>query len=132
MSGRERVESLKSGRATDCRSRGDSSTPAPQRRTIVPTARKIELINRMIDAGIRSIEVTSFVSPRAVPQLADAEEVPAGIKRRADTHLMALVPNERAAERAIRTSVDSGVILCSASNTHNRKNLNRDIDASGL
>jgi hydroxymethylglutaryl-CoA lyase len=60
--------------------------------------------------------------------LADAEQVLAGIRRRADTHLMALVPNLRAAERAVRTPVNGAVLLCSASNTHNRKNLNRSID----
>jgi hydroxymethylglutaryl-CoA lyase len=96
-------------------------------KTIIPAARKIDLINRMIDAGMRNIEVTSFVSPKAVPQLADAEEVLAGIARRPDTNLMALVPNQRAAERAVRTPLDGGVLLCSASNTHNRKNLNRTI-----
>jgi hydroxymethylglutaryl-CoA lyase len=98
--------------------------------TFVPTQRKIELINDMLAAGIRNIEVTSFVSPKAVPQLADAEDVLAGIERRADTRLSALVPNLRAAQRAVRTGVDAAVLLCSASNTHNRKNLNRDVDES--
>ena len=97
---------------------------------LIPAAQKIELINRVIDAGIRSIEVTSFVSPKAVPQLADAEQVIDGIARRSDTFLSALVPNLRAAERACDTSLDAGVLLCSASNTHNRKNLNRSIDES--
>lgn len=97
-------------------------------KTFVPTARKIELVNDMIAAGIRSIEVTSFVSPKAVAQLADAEQVLAGIARRPDTRLSALVPNFRAAERAVRTELDAAVLLCSASNTHNRKNLNRGVD----
>jgi hydroxymethylglutaryl-CoA lyase len=95
---------------------------------IIPPAGKIELVNRMIDAGLRTIEVTSFVSPKAVPQLADAEDVLAGIARRPDTTLTALVPNLRAAERACMTSVDAAVLLCSGSNTHNQKNLNRTID----
>ena len=95
---------------------------------IIPTAVKIELVNRMIDAGLRTIEVTSFVSPKAVPQLADAEDVLAGIARRPDTTLTALVPNLRAAQRACKTSVDAAVLLCSGSNTHNQKNLNRTID----
>jgi hydroxymethylglutaryl-CoA lyase len=82
----------------------------------------------MVQAGFRSIEVTSFVSPKAVPQLADAEEVLAGIIRGPDTRLSALVPNLRAAERAVPTSVDAAVLLCSASDTHNRKNLNRGVD----
>src|SRR5664279_3391655 len=72
-------------------------------KTFVPTEKKIELINDMIAAGIRSIEVTSFVSPKAVPQMADAEEVLVGIAKRSDTRLSALVPNLRAAERAVRT-----------------------------
>jgi len=97
---------------------------------IVPPEQKIDLINRMLDAGIRSIEVTSFVSPKAVPQLADAEAVLAGITRRPGINLMALVPNQRAAERAVQTPVDAGVLLCSASETHNRKNVNRDIQTS--
>lgn len=97
---------------------------------IIPTAQKIELINSMIESGIRNIEVTSFVSPKAVPQLADAEEVINGITKRAGTNVMALVPNKRAAERACETALDGGVLLCSASNTHNRKNLNRSIDES--
>ena len=99
-------------------------------RFIVPALRKIEIINDMIDSGLRSIEVTSFVSPKAVPQLADAAEVLAGVKKREDTCLTALVPNLKAAERAAQTPLDAGVLLCSASETHNRKNLNRSIDES--
>lgn len=99
-------------------------------RFIVPAERKIEIINDMIDSGLRSIEVTSFVSPKAVPQLADAAEVLAGVRKKDDTYLMALVPNLKAAERAVQTPLDGGVLLCSASETHNRKNLNRTIGES--
>jgi hydroxymethylglutaryl-CoA lyase len=99
-------------------------------KTIVSTERKIELVNDMIAAGIDHIEVTSFVSPKAVPQMADAEQVLAGITRRPSTRLSALVPNLRAAERAITTQLDTAVLLCSASDTHNRKNLNRSVDQS--
>ncbi len=99
-------------------------------RYVVPAQRKIEIINDMIDSGLRSIEVTSFVSPKAVPQLADAAEVLAGVRKKDDTCLMALVPNLKAAERAAQTPLDAGVLLCSASETHNRKNLNRSIDES--
>ncbi len=99
-------------------------------RFIVPPARKIEILNDMIESGLRSIEVTSFVSPKAVPQLADAAEVLAGVRKRADTYLMALVPNVKAAERAAQTPLDGGVLLCSTSETHNRKNLNRSIAES--
>jgi len=97
---------------------------------IMPPAQKIDLIHRMLDAGIRSIEVTSFVSPKAVPQLADAEAVLAGIVRRPGINLMALVPNLRGAQRAAQTAVDAGVLLCSASETHNHKNVNRTIQTS--
>lgn len=97
---------------------------------IIPAARKIEIVNAMIESGISQIEVTSFVSPKAVPQLADAAEVINGVTRRPETYLMALTPNIRAAERAAETSLDGGVLLCSASETHNRKNLNRSIDES--
>jgi len=98
--------------------------------TLVPTARKIEIVNAIIDSGVREIEVTSFVSPKAVPQLADAAEVLEGIRKRPDTYLMALVPNVKAADRAADTPLDGGLLLVSASETHNRKNLNRDIGAS--
>ena len=59
----------------------------------IPTATKIELINHLIDAGLKEIEYSSFVSPRAVPQLADAAEVLAGLNRSSGVHLVALVPN---------------------------------------
>jgi hydroxymethylglutaryl-CoA lyase len=69
--------------------------------------------------------VTSFVSPRAVPQLADAEDVLSGIDRPRDAVLSALVPNARGAARAAAARVDEIHLVCSASDTHNRKNLNR-------
>lgn len=94
---------------------------------IIPAARKIEILNKMIEAGVREIEVTSFVSPKAVPQLADAAEVLAGIKRRPDTVLSALVPNVKGAERAAASAADAGMLFVSVSETHNRKNLNRSI-----
>lgn len=99
-------------------------------RTILSARDKIDLVNGMLDSGIRHVEVTSFVSPKAVPQLADAEEVLRGIRKRPDTNLMALVPNLRGAERAVTTPVDGGVLLISASETHNRKNLNRGVGDS--
>jgi hypothetical protein len=68
--------------------------------TFVPTATKIELLNAFVRAGLRRIEATSFVSPRAVPQLADAAEVIAGIDRSTGVRVAALVPNEKGAERA--------------------------------
>jgi hydroxymethylglutaryl-CoA lyase len=97
---------------------------------IVPPAVKAELIDALIAAGIRNIEATSFVSPRAVPQLADAHEVLSLVKRRAEAHLAALVPNARGAERALGAGVDEMVCFVSASETHNRANLNASIEQS--
>ncbi|HEX6113808.1 MAG TPA: hydroxymethylglutaryl-CoA lyase, partial [Geminicoccaceae bacterium] len=67
-------------------------------REFIPTATKIELVNQLVDAGLPIIEVSSFVSPRAVPQLADAAEVLAGLDRSRGTKFAALVPNARGAE----------------------------------
>ncbi len=96
----------------------------------VPTETKIELINRLIDAGVPRIEATSFVSPRAVPQLADAEQVMAGVTRSPGSVLAALVPNKRGALRAAEAHVDEMVVFASASESHNQKNVNRSIDES--
>lgn len=86
---------------------------------------KIALVNGLIDAGIRHLEVTSFVSPRAVPQMRDAAEVLAGIDRSRGAVLTALVPNARGAGRAAEAGVDAMVVFMSASESHNRKNVNR-------
>ncbi|MBA3519909.1 MAG: hydroxymethylglutaryl-CoA lyase [Rhizobiales bacterium] len=96
-------------------------------RTFIPTEEKIAIVNGLIEAGVRELEVTSFVSPRAVPQLADAAEVIAGVDRTKGAYLMALVPNVRGAERAAQAGVDAMVVFCSASETHNRKNVNRSV-----
>lgn len=97
---------------------------------IVPTADKIALINAFIRAGIRRLEVSSFVSPRAVPQLADAAEVMAGIERVNGLTLACLVPNRRGAERAAAAQVDEMVAFVSASESHNQTNVNRTIRES--
>ena len=99
-------------------------------RAFIPTAQKIEFIDRLIDAGMPRIEATSFVSPRAVPQLADAAEVMAGVDRTRGTVLAALVPNKRGALRAAEAAVDEMVVFVSASESHNRKNVNRAIEES--
>ena len=67
----------------------------------VPTERKIEIIDRLAQTGVAKIEATSFVSPKAVPNLRDAEAVMAGIRRNPDVTYVALVPNARGAERAL-------------------------------
>ena len=99
-------------------------------RAFIPTAQKIEFIDRLIDAGVPRIEATSFVSPRAVPQLADAAEVMAGVDRTRGTVLAALVPNKRGALRAVEAAVDEMVVFVSASESHNRKNVNRSVEES--
>lgn len=97
---------------------------------LIPTDVKAEVIDALIAAGVRRIEATSFVSPRAVPQLADAHEVLARVRRRADAHITALVPNARGAERALGAAVDEMACFVSASETHNQANLNAPIVAS--
>ena len=99
-------------------------------RGFIPTAQKIEFINRLIDVGVPRIEATSFVSPRAVPQLADAEEVMRGVGRGRGAALAALVPNKRGALRAAEARADEMVVFLSASESHNRKNVNRSIEES--
>lgn len=92
----------------------------------VPTARKIALILALIAAGLKRIEATSFVSPRAVPQLADAAEVVAAVRGKGAT-IAALVPNAKGAERAIAAGVDEMMVFISASESHSQTNLNTDI-----
>lgn len=99
-------------------------------REFIPTAVKAQVIDALIGAGVRRFEATSFVSPRAVPQLADAQEVISLLERRNEAHIAALVPNARGAERALAAGVDEAVCFVSASETHNRANLNASIDES--
>jgi hydroxymethylglutaryl-CoA lyase len=96
----------------------------------IPTAQKIELIDRLSRTGLRVLEVTSFVSPRWVPQFADAEEVLAGIALRPDVRFSALVPNERGLERAIGRGITDVAIFASASEEFSRRNLNRSVAES--
>lgn len=95
----------------------------------VPTERKIELVNSLFAAGVRRMEVTSFVHPKFVPQLKDAAEVLAGIDRD-DRVCMAMVPNMKGAERAVEAQVDMLDVIVSASESHNRSNVRRSIDES--
>ena len=103
-------------------------------RAFVPTEDKVAVLLDLIDAGLRHLQATSFVSPRAVPQLADAEGVVAGVlAARGDVpglHLCALVPNARGAERAAASGVHAVEAVLSASETHNLKNLNRPVARS--
>jgi hydroxymethylglutaryl-CoA lyase len=96
----------------------------------IPTEVKIEAVDRLSEAGVPSIEVTSFVHPKVVPQLRDAEAVMAGIKRRPGTSYSALVPNDKGAVRAVDAGVDEIHTVISASESHNLANVNMTIDES--
>src|SRR6266851_2001541 len=96
----------------------------------MPTERKIELIDRLSATGVAKIEATSFVSPKAVPNLRDAEAVMAGINRNPAVTYVALVPNARGAERALGADVDEIVLVVSVSETHNRANVRRSVAES--
>ena len=98
--------------------------------TSVPTSIKAELIDRLSTAGITHIEATSFVSPKWVPQLADATEVMRQIKRKPGTVYSALVPNAKGFESALAAKVDEVVIFTAASETFSQKNINCSIAQS--
>jgi hydroxymethylglutaryl-CoA lyase len=93
----------------------------------IPTDRKVEVVNRLSDAGLPRIEVTSFVHPKAVPQLKDAEAVMAQIRRRPGTVYAALVPNDKGALRAVEAGVEKLHTVLSASESHNLANVNMPI-----
>ena len=96
----------------------------------IGTAEKIEFVNRLTDAGAPSIEVSAFVSPKWVPQMADAAEVFAGITRRAAVRYSALVPNAAGLERAHAAGVTEIAIFAAASETFSTRNINQTIDDS--
>src|SRR5215510_8712843 len=96
----------------------------------IPTELKIEVVDRLSATGMPRIEVTSFVSPKAIPALRDAEAVMAGIKRRPGTRYSALVPNDKGAVRAVDAGVDDIHTVVSASESHNLANVNMTIAES--
>src|SRR5580765_4657769 len=96
----------------------------------IPTEQKVEVVNRLTEAGVPRIEVTSFVHPKAVPQLRDAEAVMATIRRRPGTRYAALVPNDKGASRAVDAGVDAIHTVLSASESHNLANVNMSIAES--
>ncbi|MFI4981049.1 MAG: hydroxymethylglutaryl-CoA lyase [Nevskiales bacterium] len=98
----------------------------------VPASVKIELIERLANAGLPVIEATSFVSPKWVPQMADATEVLAGLHRKPGVSYPVLVPNLQGLERAHRAGADHVAVFTAASDAFNRKNINCDIAASLL
>jgi hydroxymethylglutaryl-CoA lyase len=96
--------------------------------TTVPVEVKAEFVRRLVAAGLSAVEVTSFVSPKWVPQLADAEELLTRIDLDAAPRMPVLVPNERGLDRALDRGVHEIAIFASATETFARRNLNRSLD----
>jgi hydroxymethylglutaryl-CoA lyase len=100
------------------------------RAAFVPTDKKIALVDALSEAGLAMVEVTSFSSPKAVPQLADAVEVMKGIQRKSGVRYRVLVPNLVGARRAVESEADEIEFVLSASETFNRNNVRRSVDES--
>ncbi len=96
----------------------------------VPTPAKIELINTLAGTGVQRIEAVSFVRPEAIPQMADADQVWRGIERVPGIRYSALAPNLRGARRALDSGFTEIEVVVSASDTHNRRNVNRGTEES--
>lgn len=99
---------------------------------VIATSDKVRLIELLCESGLKRIEVTSFVRPDVVPQLADADEVLRAVERPSDVSFAVLIPNERGLDRALeqRDRFDQVSVFLSASETHNRRNVNRSIEES--
>src|SRR6185369_2481074 len=98
--------------------------------SFVPTEDKIRLIDRLSQTGLAKIEVTSFVSPKAIPNLRDAEEVMRGIQRHLGVTYVALVPNERGCERALACGVAEINLVMSVGEAHNLANMRMTCEQS--
>jgi hydroxymethylglutaryl-CoA lyase len=96
----------------------------------IPTQSKIDLIENLADAGLRSFDAVSFVSPKAIPQMADGAAVVAGLQGRDDLELWGLVPNMRGLEAAVEAGVIRIGLLTASSDTFNERNLNASVDES--
>jgi hydroxymethylglutaryl-CoA lyase len=93
----------------------------------VPTADKVAMIDALSETGLRNIEITSFVNPKWIPQLADASTVASAIKRKPGVAYSCLVPNKRGLEAAMAAGMREVAVFLSASETHNKKNVNKTI-----
>lgn len=98
-------------------------------KAVVPVEVKAEFLNRLADAGLTTLEATSFVHPKWVPQLADAADLLAMLERRPGVDYPVLVPNERGLDRAVEAGVDHIAVFASATETFAEKNLNRTLDS---
>jgi hydroxymethylglutaryl-CoA lyase len=96
----------------------------------IPTNDKVALIDALSDTGLRAIEITSFVNPKWIPQLADATEVAARIRRKPGVIYSALVPNRQGLDAALKSGMKEVAVFLSASETHNKKNVNKTIAAT--
>lgn len=96
----------------------------------VPSEKKIELINQLSETGLKEIEVTSFVSPKAIPQMADSLQVFKAIHKNPEIHYAALVPNTKGLTEALAAGIQRISIFTAASNTFNQRNINCSIDES--
>ena len=94
---------------------------------MVPTDDKVKLIDALSETGLRAIEITSFVNPKWIPQLADGGEVSRRIVRKAGMIYSALVPNRQGLDAAIASGMKEVAVFMSASETHNKKNVNKTI-----
>ncbi|WP_079530022.1 hydroxymethylglutaryl-CoA lyase [Halobacillus hunanensis] len=97
-------------------------------KTSIATEDKIEWINQLSEAGYDYIEISSFVHPKWIPQLKDAREVAKGITRKKGITYAALVPNMKGLEAALETNVDEVSVFMSASESHNKNNINKTIE----
>ena len=97
-------------------------------RIIVPTEEKKRLLQALLDAGLKRLELSSFVSPKWIPQLADADVLAREVKAPEGVSLSALCPNAKGLERAKATGIKEIAVFLSASETHNKKNVNKTID----
>jgi|SRR5690625_3708893 len=94
----------------------------------IPTEDKVAWINMLSETGVKEIEFSSFVHPKWIPALKDAREVGRQIKRNKNVQYSALIPNEKGLEHALEVGIDKASVFMSASETHNKKNINKTID----
>jgi hydroxymethylglutaryl-CoA lyase len=99
-------------------------------KVIIPTDWKLDYITKLADAGLKYIEATSFVHPKAIPQLSDALEVVRGLPQRPDVHFSVLVPNMKGLDRALESGIGEIAIFTAASDTFNQRNIKMTVEES--